>query len=139
MDSPQTAGKVYQFLHCCRWIEIIIPDSNHHVEPLNEILGEAYPMGYASRKIFYPPRKEGRPTRRANKRISLQNLSCGAIHENVFHSLQNSFRTAVKLFYPGNGKVICVYTDTSDKFWSGVVTKSDPELLQLLNWSSFER
>lgn len=126
---------------------IVIPDFNRRVEPLNEVLEAAY-------------LKAGRRTKRAIKGMCLRNLSWGAIHETVFQSLQNSLRKAVKLSYPKDGKELCVYTDASDKFWSGLVTQTDPELLQLpleeqqheplaflgsefrkaeLNWSTFEK
>ena len=74
--------------------------------------------------------------------------------------LQDSLRNAVKLAYPDPDKTICVHTDASDRYWSGVVSQVAPDDLRKraseqvheplgfvggeftkaeLNWSTFEK
>lgn len=100
MCTPETADGLCQFVHCCRWIAVSIPDFARRVAPLVDILEEAY-------------RVTGRRTKRSIRGLSLRKLSWGAVHESAFRELQNSIRNAVQLMYPKTGKVICVYTDAS--------------------------
>ena len=125
----------------------MIPNFAQRVDPLLQVLEEAY-------------KKSGRRTKRSIRGIDLRSLSWGAAHESVFHSLQDSLRSAVQIAHPSSDKVICVYTDASRKFWAGVVTQLPPEQLSLpmdrqkheplaflggafkgaqLNWSTFEQ
>lgn len=118
MADPQTADEVCQFVHCCRWMAISIPDFARRVAPLVAVLEEAYT-------------RSGRRTKRSIRGIQLRTLSWGAEHQRAFTDLQNSLRDAVKLAYPKPGRVLCVYTDASDRFWSGIVTQTDVESLKL--------
>lgn len=55
----------------------------------------------------------------------------GATHEQTFRDLQNMLQKAVKLSYPKLGMAICVYSDASERFWSGIGTQNRPEQLDL--------
>ncbi len=118
MDSPRTADELAQFIYCCRWMSVCIPNFVHIVAPLHEILEEAY-------------KKSGRRTKRSIKSIALSSLSWGAIHESSFKKLQDTLRNAVKLSYPKEGHELCLYTDASDKYWSAVVTQTTKNQLDL--------
>ena len=109
ISRPETADELCEFVHCCRWMAISIPDITRRVAPLVEILQQAYA-------------KVGRRTKRSIRGIQLQSLSWGERHEKAFLELQNSLRNAVQLSYPKAGKVSCVYIDAFQRHWSEVVT-----------------
>ena len=147
MQKPINAGELCEFVHCMRWMALAIPQFTERVAPLQQMLESAY-------------EKAGRRTKRAIKNIPLSTLSWGTAHDDVFVKLQDCLRHAVKLSYPDPDKVICVHTDASDRFWSGIVSQVAPgELVKSpheqahqplgfvggeftkseLNWSTFEK
>ena len=42
MEMPQTAGELSQFVHCCRWMLLAIPNFASRVAPLTDTLEEAH-------------------------------------------------------------------------------------------------
>lgn len=40
---------------------------------------------------------------------------------------------AVRMSYPDDSKIPCVFTDTSEAYWSGVVTQVEPDELMKNN------
>lgn len=87
MRLPKTAAELGEFIYCCRWRSIAIPDFNRRLAPLSSVLEEAYS-------------KSGRRTKRSIKNIALRHLSWGTTHAKVFHELQETLRNAVELSYP---------------------------------------
>ena len=110
MELPTSAGEVSQFFHCCRWMSLAIPNFAARVAPLTEVLEEAHKLS-------------GKRTRKSIQNIALSSLSWGAVHEKAFRNLQDTLRSAVELSYPEPEKEICIFTDASERFWSGVVTQ----------------
>ena len=108
---PVNAGELCQFIHCMRWMSIGIPAFAERIAPLSDVLEEAYA-------------RAGKRKKRAIKNIALRTLSWGADQEASFLSLQDTLRNAVDIAYPDKEKVLCVYTDASDRFWSAVVTQT---------------
>ena len=95
-----------------------IPKLAERMAPLVKVLDEAYA-------------KSGKRTKRSIRNMSLNSLSWGPTHETSFRDLQDSLKSAVTLAYPDPEKVICVFTDASEKFWSGVVTQTKSDQLEL--------
>ena len=147
MTTPVTAGELCEFVHCIRWMAISIPCFTEKVAPLSALLEKAY-------------EKSGERTKRSIKNISLSELSWGTEHEVAFRDLQESINNAIELSHPDTEKVICIHTDASDRFWSGVVTQASPSELckphfdqqhqpmgfvggeftkSEVNWSTFEK
>lgn len=114
LDLPQTAGELCQFINCLRWMSNSIPQFAERSAPLVEVLEEAY-------------KKSGRRTKRSIQNMLLQTLSWGDRHVKAFKSLQDTIRSAVSMAFPKANKRICMYTDASDRFWSAVITQTDPE------------
>jgi len=104
--------------------------------------------------------QSGRRTKKSIKKIALRTLSWGPVQEKAFSDLQDSLRIAVTLSYPKPEKVICVFTDASERYWSGVVTQCCADVLKKpsnrqqheplaflgaefkgspFNWSTFEK
>ena len=147
MGLPKTAEELAQFIYCCRWMSLSIPDFARRIAPLTGILEEAY-------------KKSGKRTKKSIRKTALSSLSWGPQHEETFFNLQYSLKTAVTLSYPDPEKSICIFTDASERFWSGVVTQCNEADLNLppseqrheplaflgsqfkgssLNWSTFEK
>lgn len=112
MAFPNTADELAEFVYCTRWMSVCIPDFARRIAPLVELLDKAY-------------KKSGRRTKKSIKNIKLRELSWGATHTKSFESLQESLRDAVRMSYVDPKKVICVFTDASDKFWAGIVTQTN--------------
>lgn len=112
MSMPTTAEELSEFAYCCRWMSVAIPQFAVRIAPLTAILEEAYS-------------RSGRRTTKSIKRILLNSLSWGPTHVEAFHSLQDTLCNAITLSYPDPHKVVCVFTDASQHYWSGVVTQAD--------------
>ena len=114
MSTPKTADELAEFVYCARWMSIAIPEFARRVSPLTDMLEVAY-------------KKSGKRTKSSIKKFQLRELSWGTIHTQAFESIQDSLREAVKMSYVDSEKVTCVFTDASDKHWSGVITQTLPE------------
>jgi len=147
MHVPETAAELGEFIYCCRWMSIALPEFAKRVSILNDVLEEAYS-------------KSKKRTKKSITNIMLSSLSWGDKHIETFVQLQNDLKNSITLAYPDIEKTICLFTDASDRFWSGVVTQCDKETLKLsfdiqkheplafissefrkaqLNWSTFEK
>ena len=103
MSEPKTADELCQFVHCCRWMSVVIPNFVQRVAPLVELLEAAY-------------KKSGRRTKMAIKSIKLSSLSWGAVHAHAFRSLQDSLRKAEEIAHPDPKNFLCNFTDASKYF-----------------------
>ena len=147
MTMPETAAELAQFVYCCLWMALTIPEFNKRAAPLTDILEQAYS-------------KAGKRTAKTIRKVRLSTLSWGTDHHQSFKYLQDSLENAVRLSYPDPKKVSCIFTDASDRFWSGVVTQTNRDQLALpiesqrheplaflssafkkaeLNWTTFEK
>jgi len=147
MEMPKTAEELAQFIYCCRWMSLAIPNFAQRIGPLVDVLEEAYA-------------RSGKRTKKSIKKVALHTLSWGTAQEEAFRDIQDSIRSAVTLSYPDPEKVICVFTDASERYWSGVVTQcAESEVKKpsgeqkheplaflgaefkgaQLNWSTFEK
>ena len=118
MDPPRAAEELSQFLHCCRWMSVGIPDFAQCAAPLQEMLEQAY-------------KRSGKRTKRSIRRLLTKDLGWGPAHERAFSRIQDCLRKAVTLAYPDPKKVRCVFTDASQNFWAGVVTQTTTPQLRL--------
>lgn len=116
MQKPTTADELCEFIHCCRWMALAIPDFCTRVAPLTKVLEEAY-------------RKSGRRTKSSIKKISIRQLSWGTEQDDALSYLQETLRNAIKLAHPKPGYSICIHTDASERFWAGVVSQVRPNEL----------
>lgn len=113
---PTNGAELCQFIHGAMWMSNSLPQLHEQIAPLREVLEKAYTRANSR-------------TKRAVKKIRLSDVgwdkSCDVSFEAVRHSLCN----AVELSHQDPNKVLCVHTDASDKFWSGVVTQCQPSEL----------
>ena len=73
---PETGEELCQFIHCCRWMSLAIPNFAERIAPLSEVLEKAYA-------------KSGRRTKRSIRSMELRNLSWGKMHEKKIFELQD--------------------------------------------------
>lgn len=110
---PRTAGELCEYVHCLQWMSNGIPDFANRVAPLKQVLEEAYAIS-------------GSRTKKSIKSIQLTSLSWSVGHDELFRAFQEQLRETVKLSHRDSKKTLCVFTDASDAFWSGVVTQCEP-------------
>ena len=118
LTMPETAGELCQYVHCCRWMATAISAFIVRIAPLVDILEQAYKVS-------------GKRTKNSILNMPLGKLSWGKAHVDAFRSMQTSIQNSTKLSYPKKEKVLCLFTDASDRFWSGVVTQTDEVQLSL--------
>lgn len=117
IQEPKDAAELAEFLYCCRWMTLGIPDSVRSSQPLTFVL----------EKSFQKSRKR---TKRSIKCIFLCNQSWGHEHSNAYEKLQDSLRNSVGLSFLRKTWTFCVHTDTLEELCSGVVTQIQPGELQ---------
>lgn len=113
MELPRSADELCQFVNCCRWVQLTIPNFHALALPLNDILERAY-------------KKSRSRTKRSIQRILVSDLGWDDSHTAAFRSLQDALLQSVKLSFPKPGRSIYMYTDASQRYWSGVITQCDP-------------
>ena len=101
MQMPQTADELSQFMHCCRWMSLSIPEFFRRIAPLSNVIEEAHTVS-------------GKRNTQSIKGMQLRSLSWGTEQESAFLDIQDTLRNAVKLSYPDPQKKICVFTDASE-------------------------
>lgn len=107
---PRNAGELCEYVYCLQWMSTAIPNFIERIAPLRDILEAAY-------------KKAGSRKKRAIRGISLSDLAWGPEHETAFLDLQTQIRQSVKLSHRKQGWDVCVFTDASELFWSGVITQ----------------
>ena len=103
MQMPQTADELSQFVHCCRWMSLSIPDFVRRIATLANVLGEAHTFS-------------GKRTTRSIRGMQLRSLSWGTEQKSAFLDIQHTVQNAVKLSYTDPQKKICVFTDALEFF-----------------------
>ena len=109
---PQTAGELCQFVHMSQWMATSIPCFAQVVSPLRELLEAAYTLRGGLRK-----------KKRIQHLALVDQLAWGDPHQKAFEAITAHLIDAVNLSYRDDSKVLCVHTDASSRFWSGVVTQ----------------
>lgn len=58
---------------------------------------------------------------RAVTKIDIKSMWNSA-HEQAFLNLQNSLENAARLAHPDEKKLVCLFTDASEKYWASVLS-----------------
>ena len=117
-EPPKSAAELCEFVHCMQWMASSIPDFVERVVPLKESLEEVY-------------RRAGARTKKSIQKISLASLSWNDSHVQKYFEFQKQLRNVVKLAHRDTAKALCIYTDASEEYWSGVLTQTNPEELDI--------
>ena len=115
--EPTNAAELCQFVHASNWVCNAIPELHKQMSPLKELLEKSYAAAGSRKK-------------KAMKKIRLSDQGWCDTHRLAFEQVKESLCNAAKLSHRDPAKIICIHTDASDKFWSGIVTQCDPSELQ---------
>ena len=105
-----------QLIHATTWMSTAVPILHQQVAPLRALLEKAYG-------------KVGSRKKRAVKKVRLLYIGWDDTCNNAFEQVRDSLCNAVKIAHRDPNKVICVHTDASDIFWSGIVTQCNSDEL----------
>ena len=110
METPKTGAQLQQFVCALQWIRTTIPEFSKLTQPLREILNTVL------------SRSKSR-TKRAASRVSLESVCWGKVEDECFSSCKKVISKQFTLAHRNNTKRLNLFTDASDKFWSGIVTQ----------------
>ena len=113
MPSPSSASELQSFLATCNWMRQACPRYAELVGPLQQLLTDALRLCPAGSKA-------------ARDRLQLRDNGWTAAHDTCVTQLKAALVHAVMLSYPRPDSAICVFTDASDHYWSGIVTQCEP-------------
>lgn len=108
LQIPKKADEFSKFVHCCRGLSTSILDFHRQIALLDMVLEEAYHNAGKRKKTPLKP-------------VALHNPSWRTMHEAALRGLKEMGH-AVKLSFPKDDHVLCLFTDASDPSWAGVVT-----------------
>ena len=77
-------------------------------------------FGISTRRGLY---HSGKRTRRAAARIPFPQTSWDDSHATSFYAVKAALHTAATLAHPDESKLLCLFTDASDKHWAAVLTQ----------------
>jgi RNase H-like domain found in reverse transcriptase len=109
MGTPQNGGDLVQYVAALDWMRSSLPLYAEKVAPLQCLL-----------EVVYKEAKE-RTEKKATS-VSLErrwSQTC----EKAFRSLQEDILTLMTIAHPDPAKRVCVFTDASDAFYSGMITQ----------------
>jgi RNase H-like domain found in reverse transcriptase/Integrase zinc binding domain len=117
MGTPQNGGDLVQYVAALNWMRSSLSLFVEKTAPLQDLL-----------EVFYKEAK-GR-TKKKTTSVSLDGrwtTEC----EKAFRNLQEVILTLMTTAHPGPSKRVCVFTDTSDAFYSGMITQVPEHHLDL--------
>ena len=112
--DPVTADELSQFVNCAQWMSQCIPDFATRVQPLRDMLEDAY-------------ERSGQKKAKKLKRFTLKELGWSKKHQEALESLKEALREAVWLSHYDPSKPVCIFTDASEEHWAAVVTHCNEE------------
>jgi hypothetical protein len=110
IPHPRTARDLQQFLMAAQWMSRSIPEYNKKVRSLQDI---------------FELSMKSQPTRSKSvaRQVNLMKFGWSAQHALAFEQLKTAIANCVKLAYPRDDRIQCVFTDASDGATSGMVTQ----------------
>lgn len=114
MAEPTDRAQSQQCFCGLQWVKTGIPNFSSTVDPLHNLLEKVYARSNTSKK-------------RSLARISLAAVRWDQTERQAFRSCVEALARRVTLAHRDAKKRLCVYTDASDSFWSGIMTPVPPE------------
>lgn len=108
MQTPKTVGALMELVHGANWMRTALPGFSKLISPLQVLLESNYVLNKTRKKI-----------RLANRPIS----AWGDEHQQAFTCLIQAIKDQVVLATPDPQRRLCLFTDASEEFWSGVLTQ----------------
>ena len=110
MQLPTNGAHLQQFVCALQWVKTAIHNFTALVEPLHRFLENVYKVA------------NGRTNRGVSK-ILLSAVGSGEKESSVFNRCRSALARQVTLAHRDPTARLCVYTDASVTFWSGIVTQ----------------
>lgn len=117
MGTPQNGGDLVQYVAALNWMRSSLPLFAEKAAPLQDLL-----------EVVYKEAK-GRTKKKATS-VSLEGKWTAAC-EKVFRQLQEDILTLMTTAHPDPKQRVCVFTDASDAFYSGMITQVPEHHLDL--------
>ena len=110
MAEPTDGAQRQQLFCALQWVKTGIPNFNRIVEPLHEFLEKDYVRSKTHKK-------------RSLARISMADVGWDQTELQAFKSCTKALSRRVTLTHRDATKRVCVYSDSSNSFWSGIITQ----------------
>lgn len=120
MPKPQTGAELQQFVCAVGWMRTSIPEYTKLIEPLYSLLEEVYKIAKGRKK-------------RAVTKVELLQAGWSQRHADCFNAVKDALSNACTLAFPDSKKLLCLFTDASDRHWSAVLTQIPAEDKDLSN------
>jgi hypothetical protein len=114
MMAPSTAADLQQFLSAMNWIRNGILDYARLVSPLQDLLLEAETKVQSCKK-------------RTLRNFILKGATWSDEHQKCFDECKQRIAEQVKLAYPKEGYLTCMFPDASDAHWGCILTQIPEE------------
>lgn len=108
MTAPTTVGALMELVHGANWMRTAIPNFSQLISPLHDLL-----------ELNYAKHNTRKKTRLVNRPIS----AWGDDHYAAFSSLITAIKEQATLATVDPNKRLCLFTDASEPYWSGVLTQ----------------
>ena len=110
IPQPQTARDLQQFLMAAQWMSRSIPEYNKKVSALQEIFEKCM---------------KDQPSRKKSvaRQVKLSRYGWSPSHALAFEKLKNAIAQSVRLAYPRDDMIQCVFTDANESCTAGMVTQ----------------
>jgi RNase H-like domain found in reverse transcriptase/Reverse transcriptase (RNA-dependent DNA polymerase) len=118
MATPQNGGDLVQYVAALNWIRSSLPLFAEKAAPLQDLL-----------EVVYKEAK-GQTKKKATS-VSLERR-WSTMCVKAFRSLQEDILALMTTAHPDPSKHVCVFTDASDAFYSGMITQVTEHHLDLL-------
>jgi hypothetical protein len=108
MTPPVTGADLQQFFCALNWMRSALPEFSRLVGPLHDLLEVVY------------QRAAWKRTKTAAAKVPLSEVGWTALHADDFRECQRLW--SVQKHWHTHPPLTCLYADTSDAFWSSVIT-----------------
>lgn len=110
MEFTTTGTHLQQFVFAIQWVYTAIPDFAYLISELHEIMYLVYEIA-------------GKRTKRAESSINLTAVGWAEKRSRQFDQCKKELTHQCNLNYREPDKRLCLYTDASEVFWSGLITQ----------------
>ncbi len=108
MTAPTTVGGLMELVYGANWMRTAIPKFSQLIAPLQSLLESNYAKHNTRKKV-----------RLINRPIS----AWGDEHQDAFQTLITAIKEQTILVTVDPNKRLCLFTDASEPYWSGVLTQ----------------
>ena len=109
MSPPERGNELQQFICAANWMRSSIPAFSKQIAPLHKLMESCYA-------------KCNKRTKRAVRSIQLSGL-WGTVHDVAFRRIKDQLGQSLRLAYPRDGFIPCLFSDASEDHWSSVLTQ----------------